>query len=59
MVVLSAQAGFCEAVLLDNGYLTDLRTALAGAVAAKYLARRLSGWLVVGSRQTFRSKPCA
>lgn len=38
MVVLSARTGFCEAVLLDNGYLTDLRTGLAGAVAAKHLA---------------------
>jgi len=38
MVVLSARTGFCEAVLLDNGYLTDVRTALAGAVAARYLA---------------------
>lgn len=38
MIVLSAETGFCEAVLLDNGYLTDLRAALAGAVAAKHLA---------------------
>jgi len=38
MVMMSAHTGFCEAVLLDNGYLTDLRTGLAGAVAAKYLA---------------------
>jgi ornithine cyclodeaminase len=38
MVLLSAETGFCEAVLLDNSYLTDLRTGLAGAVAAKYLA---------------------
>lgn len=38
MVLLSADTGFCEAVLLDNSYLTDLRTGLAGAVAAKYLA---------------------
>ena len=38
MVLLSAETGFCEAVLLDNGYLTDLRTGLAGAVAAQYLA---------------------
>ncbi len=38
MVVLSAKTGFCEAVLLDNGYLTDVRTGLAGAVAAKFLA---------------------
>ena len=38
MVVLDAKTGFCRAVLLDNGLLTDLRTALAGGVAAKYLA---------------------
>jgi ornithine cyclodeaminase len=39
MVVLSAQTGLVQALLLDNGYLTDVRTAAAGAVAAKYLAR--------------------
>ncbi len=38
MVLLSAQTGFCQAVLLDNGYLTDLRTGMAGAVAADLLA---------------------
>ncbi len=38
MVVLSTETGFCEAVLLENGYLTNLRTGMAGAVAAKYLA---------------------
>ena len=38
MVLLDAETGFCEAVLLDNSFLTDLRTGLAGAVAAKYLA---------------------
>lgn len=38
MVVLSAQTGGCEAILLDNSFLTDLRTGLAGAVAAKHLA---------------------
>jgi len=39
MVVFSAKTGLVEAVLLDNGYLTDVRTAAAGAVAAKWLAR--------------------
>jgi ornithine cyclodeaminase len=39
MVLLSARTGRCEAVMLDNGYLTDLRTGLAGAVAARHLAR--------------------
>ena len=38
VVVLNAKTGFCEAVMLDNAYLTDLRTGLAGAVAARYLA---------------------
>jgi ectoine utilization protein EutC len=38
MVLMSARTGFLEAVLLDNGYLTDLRTGIAGGIAAKYLA---------------------
>jgi ornithine cyclodeaminase len=40
MLVLSAKTGLTEAVLLDNGYLTAVRTAAAGAVAARWLARR-------------------
>lgn len=39
MVLFSAKTGLVEAVLLDNGYLTDIRTAAAGAVAARHLAR--------------------
>jgi ornithine cyclodeaminase len=39
MVLLSAKTGLVQALLLDNGYLTDIRTAAAGAVAAKYLSR--------------------
>lgn len=39
MVVLSTETGRVKAVLLDNGYLTDLRTAAAGGVAARHLAR--------------------
>ncbi|MGR3460417.1 MAG: cyclodeaminase [Roseovarius sp.] len=38
MILFSARTGLVEAVFLDNGYLTDLRTAAAGAVAAQYLA---------------------
>jgi len=38
MVVISARTGFAEAILLDNAYLTDVRTGAAGAVAAKHLA---------------------
>ena len=38
MILFSAKTGLVEALLLDNGYLTDLRTAAAGAVAARHLA---------------------
>ena len=40
MVLFSSQTGMLEALLLDNGYLTDVRTAAAGAVAAHHLARK-------------------
>ncbi|MEZ0603818.1 cyclodeaminase [Paraburkholderia sp. IW21] len=40
MLVLSAKTGLTEAVLLDNGYLTAVRTAAAGAVAARWLAKQ-------------------
>jgi ornithine cyclodeaminase len=39
MILFAARTGQVEAVLLDNGYLTDVRTAAAGAVAARHLAR--------------------
>ena len=39
VVVFDARTGALAAILLDNGYITDLRTAAAGAVAAKHLAR--------------------
>ncbi|WP_420406066.1 cyclodeaminase [Nisaea sp.] len=38
MILFSASTGLVEALLLDNGYLTDVRTAAAGAVAARHLA---------------------
>lgn len=39
MALFSAETGRVQAALLDNGWLTDMRTAAAGAVAARYLAR--------------------
>lgn len=55
MVVFSAKTGLVEALLLDNGYLTDVRTAAAGAVAAKWLAREdASRAGIVGSGQQAR-----
>jgi ectoine utilization protein EutC len=50
MVVLSAETGYPQAILLDNGYLTDVRTALAGAAAAKALAPERVGTVgVIGA----------
>lgn len=39
MMLFSSKTGLPEAILLDNGYLTDVRTAAAGAVAANHLAK--------------------
>jgi len=50
MVLINAQTGRPLAILLDNGYLTDLRTGIAGAIAAKYLAReKIENVGVIGS----------
>jgi ornithine cyclodeaminase/alanine dehydrogenase-like protein (mu-crystallin family) len=38
MLLFDKQTGGLLAILLDEGYLTDLRTAAAGCIAAKYLA---------------------
>jgi ornithine cyclodeaminase len=38
MLLLTQKTGEVAGVLLDEGYLTNVRTACAGAVAAKYLA---------------------
>ena len=40
VLVFSAQTGGIEFVLQDEGWLTDIRTAAAGAVAARHLANR-------------------
>ncbi len=51
MMLLSAETGRLRALHLDNGYLTDVRTAAAGAVAARHLAQeqaRAAGILGAG-----------
>ena len=40
MVLLDSETGVIKSVLLDEGYLTDTRTAIAGAIAAKYLSNQ-------------------
>jgi ornithine cyclodeaminase len=50
MALFDATTGFPAALLLDNGYLTDVRTGAAGAVAAEVLARATIGTVgVIGS----------
>lgn len=50
MGVFDANTGLPAAMLLDNGFLTDIRTGAAGAIAADYLARRAIATVgVIGS----------
>lgn len=43
MMVFDSSTGVPAGALFDNGYLTDLRTGLAGAVAAKHLSAETTG----------------
>jgi ornithine cyclodeaminase len=38
MILFGQHTGSTECILLDEGYLTNVRTAVAGAIAARYLA---------------------
>jgi ornithine cyclodeaminase len=50
VVVFDAHTGAPAAFLLDNGFITDFRTGAAGAVAAKYLARKkIAAVAVIGT----------
>ncbi|WP_292293904.1 cyclodeaminase [Marivita sp.] len=49
MILFSARTGLVKALLMDNGYLTDVRTAAAGAVAAKHLAPDVRTAGVIGT----------
>lgn len=50
MALFSASTGLPQALFFDNGFLTDLRTGAAGAVAAEYLApQRIATVGVIGS----------
>jgi ectoine utilization protein EutC len=62
MMLLSASTGRLEALLLDNGYLTDVRTAAAGAVAARHLARadaRIAGVIGAGTQARLQMEALA
>lgn len=47
VVVFDAKTGAPAGFLLDNGFITDLRTGAAGAVAAKHLARKTIGTVAI------------
>ncbi|MEA1911625.1 MAG: ornithine cyclodeaminase family protein, partial [Spirochaetota bacterium] len=50
MLVLSSETGFLKGVLLDNGYLTQVRTGAAGAAVAEFLApEKVENAGVIGS----------
>lgn len=50
MLLFKQETGELISILLDQGYLTDVRTAVAGAVCAKYLApRRINRIGIVGT----------
>ena len=62
MILFDARTGFPVAFLVDGCYLTELRTAAAGAVAAKYLARKSIeqvGILGAGSQGRFQLQALA
>jgi ectoine utilization protein EutC len=62
MLVIDAETGFLRAVLLDNGYLTQVRTGAAGAVAARYLApkhARDAGVIGAGVQARFQMRALA
>lgn len=59
MILLSTKTGFPQAILLDNGYLTDVRTGMAGALAARYLAPqtvKTAGVIGAGSQARYQMR---
>ncbi|MFD2923670.1 cyclodeaminase [Halobacillus naozhouensis] len=57
MILIDTTTGEPKAVLADNGLLTDIRTAAAGAVAAKHLSRedsRTVGIIGTGSQAKYQ-----
>ena len=57
VLVFSAVTGQIQAILADNGYLTDRRTAAAGAICAKYLApSRIEAIGILGTGEQAREQ---
>ena len=61
-LVFSATTGLLDTLLLDNGYLTELRTGAAGGLAADLLAKReIEQALIVGAggQARYQLKRCS
>ncbi|WHY59951.1 MULTISPECIES: cyclodeaminase [Bacillaceae] len=59
MLLICTQTGLPQAILLDNGYLTEVRTAAAGAIAANYLSRKnieTVGVIGAGSQARYQAR---
>ncbi|OMF56987.1 cyclodeaminase [Paenibacillus sp. FSL R5-0490] len=59
MLLISTQTGLPQAILLDNGYLTEVRTAAAGAIAANCLSRKnieTVGVIGAGSQARYQAR---
>ncbi len=57
MILFEAETGRPLAILFDNGFLTEMRTAAAGAVAAKYLSKEsvsIVGMVGAGTQARFQ-----
>lgn len=62
MLAFDAITGALDAILLDNGYLTDLRTGAAGAVAVRHLAPRTiqrAAFIGAGTQARFQFRAIA
>lgn len=57
MLLFEAKTGRPHGILFDNGYLTEMRTGAAGAVAAKHLAKNkisIAGLIGAGAQARFQ-----
>jgi ornithine cyclodeaminase len=53
MLLFSQKTGMLVSVLIDEGYLTNIRTAMAGQIVAKYMApKKVNGIGVFGAGDT-------
>ncbi|ANU11780.1 ectoine utilization protein EutC [Planococcus antarcticus DSM 14505] len=62
MMLMSTRTGIPQALFLDNGYLTEVRTAAAGAIAADCLSQKdieTVGIIGAGSQARFQLKALA